>query len=402
MTAPASDGLRIERARAPESAADMWRRRWRSSRIWLALVAVAVLAGLFYTLTNTSEDRRALGPENPRPDGGMAVARVLSEHGVSVVAPENLDAALAALDRPDAGEGSGTTLLLHDPDSILNDRQLERLSAAAGRTVLVDPGFAPLRAFSDSVRPAGLVPDDAPSPVPAACPAPVAAEAPSAAAGGKIYTADSGCFGRTTPGGTAYSVAIDGSTTVLGNTAFLDNGNVLDHGHPALALWTLGAEPTLVWYQPTFSDLQSDAPPASPFELLPEWFGPAAAWLMLFGVVAILWRARRDGPLVAEPLPVVVPAAETAEGRARLYQDSRAVDAAKASLRSASLTRIADHLRLGHGATAAGVVATLAKAGHRTDSQLLRLFHPDAITTEKQLVAWANDLHILEQEIGIP
>ena len=33
-----------------------------------------------------------------------------------------------------------------------------------------------------------------------------------------------------------------------------------------------------------------------------------------------LWRARRLGPVVAEPLPVVVRAAETVEGRARLYR----------------------------------------------------------------------------------
>ena len=45
-------------------------------------------------------------------------------------------------------------------------------------------------------------------------------------------------------------------------------------------------------------------------------------------VLAALWRARRLGPLVAERLPVVVRAAETVEGHARLYQSRRARDRA--------------------------------------------------------------------------
>ncbi|MFB0833405.1 DUF4350 domain-containing protein [Arthrobacter halodurans] len=391
------DGTRTVRAQAPDSARSVGLRRWRGARLWLALVALAVAAGLFYALTGTGADRVPLSPRNPAPDGAMAVAEVLGRHGVGVVVPGSLDAAVDA-----ARDPAGATVLLHDPGAILNDAQLERLAAASRRAVLIGPGFDQLRPFSDDIRPAGVVPEDAASPSAASCGAPVAAEAPAVSAGGTMYTGGAGCFAHARAGAPAHSLAVDGTTTVLGNPAFLENGRVLDHGHAALALWTLGAEPTLVWYQPTVADLVSEGPPASPFELLPSWFGPAAAWLMFVGLVAILWRARRDGPLVAEPLPVVVPSAETAEGRARLYQDARAVEAAAASLRSASLTRIAAHLRLGQHVTADGVIATLAKSGHRPESELRRLLHPADVTTEKRLVAWANELHTLEQEIGIP
>ena len=64
-------------------------------------------------------------------------------------------------------------------------------------------------------------------------------------------------------------------------------------------------------------------------------------------VLAMLWRGRRLGPLAAEPLPVVVRSAETAEGRARLYQDGRSLDRAAATLRAAALTRLSARLRLG-------------------------------------------------------
>ena len=53
-------------------------------------------------------------------------------------------------------------------------------------------------------------------------------------------------------------------------------------------------------------------------------------------VVAVLlvafWRGRRLGPVVAERLPVVVRAAETVEGRGRLYRARRARDRAAAAL----------------------------------------------------------------------
>ena len=45
-----------------------------------------------------------------------------------------------------------------------------------------------------------------------------------------------------------------------------------------------------------------------------------ALQLFVAAGLAALWRTRRLGPLVAEPLPVVVRASETVEGHGRLYQ----------------------------------------------------------------------------------
>ena len=54
----------------------------------------------------------------------------------------------------------------------------------------------------------------------------------------------------------------------------------------------------------------------------------------------MLWRGRRLGRLVTEPLPVVVRAVETTEGRARMYRRSRAQDRAAATLRAATMARL--------------------------------------------------------------
>ncbi|MDN5811945.1 MAG: DUF4350 domain-containing protein [Arthrobacter sp.] len=391
------DGDRLLAAPRPASARSVWAGRWRAWRLWIIIAVVAVLAAVYYALANGPHDTRVLSPQNPGPEGGKAVARVLADHDISVEQPDGLDAALAAL-RADGG----TTLLLHDQGGYLNQDQLTELDEAAGRTVLVEPGFDELRVFAPSTRPAGVVPEEADSPVAADCPVPAVAETREAAAGGKKYRAARGCFNYGARDHEAYGYVVEGTTTVLGNPAYLDNGHVLDFDHAPLALRTLGAEPTLVWYQPTVADHEFTGPAANPFELLPDWVSPASGWLLLLGVIAILWRARRDGPLVSEPLPVVVPASETAEGRARLYRDAQAIDAAVAALRSASLDRLAVRLRLGHGSRADDIVATAAKESGLPGSRLRRLYFPEKITGEAGLVEWAQELHTVEKEIGIP
>ncbi|WP_372697919.1 DUF4350 domain-containing protein [Arthrobacter sp. JSM 101049] len=397
-----ADGQRLLQAEAPEPGGATWRRRWRAGRLWVALAVLAGLAALYYGLSQGGADSRPLSPENPAPEGAQAVARVLQDHGVQVVQPAGFEAALSALRAANDRADGTATLLLDDDGAYLDQDQLAELAGAAPRAVLVTPGSRELRAFAPGIHPAGVVPDDAASPVDAGCPLAAVAETRQAAAGGKMYRAERGCFAYPTSAGTAFGYAVEGTTTVLGNPDYLANGQVLAFDHAPLALRTLGATGTLVWYQPTVADHVATGPAASPFELLPDWVGPALGWLMVVGVLAICWRARRDGPLVPEPLPVVVPASETAEGRARLYRDARALEAAAAALRSASLGRVAAHLRLGHGTTADAVVATAAAESGLPGPRLRRIYFPGRLGSEAALVAWARELHTVEKEIGIP
>jgi hypothetical protein len=73
---------------------------------------------------------------------------------------------------------------------------------------------------------------------------------------------------------------------------------------------------------------------------------PEQLWVALLlvaaaAVVLALARGRRLGPPVAEPLPVLVPAAEAVLGRGRLYRRIRARAASMATLRSAAIARLA-------------------------------------------------------------
>ncbi|KNC20089.1 hypothetical protein AC792_02915, partial [Arthrobacter sp. RIT-PI-e] len=165
-----------------------------------------------------------------------------------------------------------------------------------------------------------------------------------------------------------------------------------------LALTALGSSPTLVWVEPTSADVVATGEGIDPMTLLPDWLDVLLLWLLVCAVLAMLWRGRRLGPLAVEPLPVVVRAAETAEGRARLYQDSRAVSHAAANLRAATLARIARRLRVDRSASAEEVVLAAAQHGGRSRTDLEQLLdHPP--TTHRELVLWAQEILDLEKEI---
>ena len=107
--------------------------------------------------------------------------------------------------------------------------------------------------------------------------------------------------------------------TLLGASELLTNDQVLRADNAAVALRLLGQHDRLVWYVPEVADLVGDDG-VSLRTLVPEWVFPGL-WIAGATVVALLlWRVRRLGPLVTEPLPVTVKAIETARSRGRLYR----------------------------------------------------------------------------------
>jgi hypothetical protein len=377
-------------------------RRWA---FWLVLLLL--LAGVVaLQLVRSPGDNRALSPGNAAPGGARAVAEVLRSQGVQVLVPDSLDQALALLE-----DAAPATLLLHDANGYLRPAQLESLDGKADRLVLVEPSLPQLRALAPGVLPAGLVPAEG-APLAAGCTLPGPAAAESISRGGLAYRGPSLCFSFQTRAGPAgaYATADGGRTVVLGAGQVLSNGQISEHGNAALALNTLGSAATLVWYQPTAADVALAPEPQNPLSLLPAWVTPVSLWLMAVGVLAMLWRGRRLGPLVTEPLPVIVPAAETAQGRARLYQQSRAVARAAASLRAGTLTRLAAHLRLGPEADTSAVVRAATAAlhppanpsgasGHYSPDRIDQLLRSHTPGTEAELASWAQDLLALEKEV---
>ncbi|WP_377089855.1 DUF4350 domain-containing protein [Pseudarthrobacter scleromae] len=359
---------------------------------WAAVVAAALVLVL-WTQLSPKGDAVPMSVHNTGPDGARAVAQILGRHGVAVHDAGNYGAAIAALEA-----GSSPTLLLYDRNGFLDGPRLRTLAASAQRVVVVSPRLQTLDTLDAGIRQAGVVPDASAVLEPGcSLPDPEAAGTVSGESG-FLYDGGTTCYRPDGSSAGLLAVSSDAQLTVVGSTAVFSNGQLDSLGHAALAIRTLGPSPDLVWYIPTLEDLDTGGSPASLDELAPGWARFLGPWLALVALAAIAWRGRRLGPLVFEPLPVVVKAAETAEGRARLYQDSRAVDQARDNLRAGTLVRLSGHLRTGPGATADQVIDAAAGLLGKPARELRELIN-ERPGTEARLVAWSRELDTLEKEV---
>ena len=120
----------------------------------------------------------------------------------------------------------------------------------------------------------------------------------------------------------------------------------------------------------------------------------------------VLWRGRRFGRLVPEPLPVVVRAVETTESRGRLYRRARDASRAGATLQQATRVRLADYLGLprpgpsisSRGADQALVSAVSAATGRPVGEVGALLLGPPP-TQDDHLLGLAAELAALEKEV---
>ncbi len=368
----------------------------RSVPLILAAVVVAVII-LVNLLPGQETDDRPLSPGNPAPQGARAVAEVLAAEGVEVVRADSFDDAVEEL-----GDGPAT-LFLNDARQYLSATQVADLVDAADRAVLAAPGPRQLTALEEDFEVLGPLPLDLgdPPPLAAECPDTDATAAGTLSATGTAYSGAVECFPTTVGDATGglFVTSEDGAVAVLGAPSILSNGSVTDDGNAALALRALGSAPTLVWYEPTGADIVSSGEGIDPRTLLPPWVDPLLVWLLACTILAMVWRGRRLGPLAAEPLPVVVRAAETAEGRARLYQDSRSVAHAAANLRAATLSRMARRLRVDRSASPVDVLEAMSRHSGRTRTELQQRLLDHTPTTPRELVLWAQELLDLEKEI---
>jgi len=355
-------------------------RGWR----WLALIVLVVIAaGVVSALLQPSASGY-LDPDGTGPNGGRALADLLTERG------QHVDKTGV----PVSG-GAGRLELVTSPD-LLSDGQLSQAGRFGGDILLVDPDPAALRAIAPRVR----IISDSPSDVDTGpdCAAQAATLAGDAYVGGELLQTDDpaavSCYPYL-PGAFLVQYQAGGRTiTVLGSSAPLTNQYLANDGDAALALNLMRRDTRIVWLIPSGSAPVPAGGQQSIFALVP-W--PAYLIAIQLGIAVLLaaaWRARRLGPLVAERLPVVVRAAETVEGHGRLYRARHARDRAAAVLRAAAASRIAR--RMG-GDRRPETIA--ARSGQPPDVVAALLSGPPP-ATDKDLVTLAADLDTLERKIS--
>lgn len=371
---------------APMTGATATRETDRSSRRTPLLVTLGMLLALLVLSILTRDDAPfsdPLDPRNPDPDGAQAVARVLERHGVDVSIARGQDALL------DEQVDAGTAVVVTNPEQ-LGETTLEDLRdhadtagaviVAGSYQVLGDQFGIDAHSSPDGRRPAD-------------CDAELARGLVVRTRGGGGLDAP-GCFGWY---GESVLVNRDDLWLMTSPRSFT-NEHVLESDNAALALRLLGQQDRLVWYV-------ADAADTAPSDgvglgtLLPRWLVPGLYLFLLSVLAVILWRGRRLGPLVTEPLPVVVRAAESTQSRGRIYRRTGDRHHAAAILTRAARRRLTESLQLPRGTTAEALAAAVATRTGRDPQAVLDLLGNAAVTKDSQLVELGQQLIKLENEV---
>ena len=387
------------RADAAVSLTPSLRASVRRRRIWFGFAALLALGAivLFVVQGTVSGGGPRLGPDNPAPTGAKALVQVLGDRGVTVTDAQAFDAALD-------GAKAGATVVVFDEFALLEDDRLALLAMFARQLVVIEPGFAALESLAPGVRAGGVATgalDDV------ACELPVAQRAGSLSDGQRLLTVDDaaaaegwqGCF---RDGEFGYALASrtseGGELTLVASSAPFENGRIAEDGNAALAVGLAGATDELVWYLPGPADADAEAAPTLA-DLTPGWVSPVLVLAIIVVIAAGVWQGRRFGPLVAENLPVHIPAGETSEGRARLYARNAARTHALDQLRIGAIQRIASALRLPRAANLDDISAAAAATTGRDPRAVRRILADDAPTSDGDLMRLAADLTTLEDEV---
>jgi hypothetical protein len=345
----------------------------------LVAAALVVTAFLVAAYVGTGP-KQPLDPAAYTPDGAHAIAALLADRDVDVRRVETVEALST----------TASTTVFVPIAAAFTPAELRRLASGSGRLVVVG-------ASGDRLEAIGAGQSDGPEvdveTRDAACPLPAAVRAGDVEIGGITYRSSASstdCYGAS-----GWATLLQrGTVTLLGSTELFTNARLAKRGNAALALGLLGTESSVQWLlpRPGARDVDSDQ---SLNDLVPT--GVKLAVLQLFvalGVLA-LWRARRLGAVVTEPLPVVVRAAEAVEGRSRLYRASRSRATAAEALRAGARDRLGRRLGLGPETSRSAVVAAVVAHTGREPAHVDALLYGAAPTGDDALVELADDLDLL-------
>jgi hypothetical protein len=378
-----------------------WRGRgrawWPRYRVLLLGALGTLLVTLFIALAHSRSVHGELDPRAVDPAGSRALATLLEERGVAVHRVTRLDDALA-------GASERSIVFIPFPGLVPAEALRRAGDLGGGQVVLVGPVAGALAAVTERITAVGEA--DVATRLPA-CSVDGATAAGSAETGGRAYRVDGGeaCYPADAGATVVLSQTHGGARlVVLGSGAFLTNGRLSQQGNAALGLNLLGADGSadeVRWLVPSPGSAATDDQ-ASLSDIVPGWVGPAALQLLIAALFAALWRARRLGPPVTEPLPVVVRSAEAMEGRARLYRRAQAMDRAAEALRAGTRARLVPRLGLGRDVggepAPATVVDVIAEWTGRPEADVHATLYGPPPADEAALVKLADALDLIVRD----
>jgi hypothetical protein len=388
--------MRPQESGASYSTSPTARSAWRGSRLIVILGAIILIVSVFTVLIKPEEvPPKHLDPADTSSVGSMALAELLRDKGVTVDRVDSVEGALAK-----ASGASGRLLFVTDT-TYFDESALARIPGdrvVVGDVLGLDelaPGVR--RLPGAGARDRSREPD---------CELPAARTAGSVFLGGVVLSGppgSTGCYPVAKGSALVSYSNAGGTTTVVGSAEFMTNLRLAEDGNAALALNLLGSATSITWL------VQPDNPPvgalpgeegASLYDLMPV----SIPWAVLMSIITVLlvayWRGRRLGPVMVERLPVVVRAAETVEGRGRLYRARRARDRAADSLRAGTIDRLTPRLGLGSGSGQHELVAAIAVRTGQDAQQVGAALYGPPPADDAGLVALAGYLDVIERTIG--
>lgn len=377
----------------------------RKLALWgLLVLAIAIFAAALGGMRTANTV--PFDPDNPEDNGLQALARVLEQEGVDVTIARGLPALLATpVDANTTVLVAGTALVGEDTGT-----QLQEYAGGAGRVVILTPEAHAGEVLDLPVEGGNFSQVGSAAP---ACEASILAWRE----GDEISRADrlvdvlerggaSACFppspgynaGGAQSGFVVEIPASDGQpdTVVAGIASSLTNEHITADANAAAGLRLLGAHERLVWYVPAIADAGESAP-QSLIDVLPDAFVPSVVLGCLALVATMIWRGRRLGPVVTEPLPAVIRSIETTQSRGRLYHRAGDRERALASLQLAARRRLAARVGLTKHAQPETIVAAVAQVSGRHTDEVHRLLVDPTAPDDETLVRIAREVRSLEE-----
>ncbi len=183
--------------------------------------------------------------------------------------------------------------------------------------------------------------------------------------------------------------------TAVASGEFFTNEYLSKYSNAAFALNLLGQKPTLYWVE----NYQTGNTTTASISTFPTWFTYLLWGVLGSGIWWCVYKARRFGKLVAEPMPVVVPAGEADLGRAQLY--SRAHDYPHLSkiLRSTLLQKLAPKYGFTSRNTPSEICHLLANHTQHSAQELLDGLYPSKLKTKQDFHTFVKYLSQIEKEL---
>jgi hypothetical protein len=356
----------------------------------LVLVALVLALAVVGVLSASGPGGR-LDPDAPTPAGSRAVAELLRDRDVPVTRLDTVD----AVERADAAD---RTVVVPRPEALARS-ELARIGRLEAGLLVVGADDDALDALDLPAEVQDAVDVEVRRP---ACELPAAVAAGDADVGGSTYRATeqaaaTGCYAVA---GEATLLRLpEQGAVLLGDGTPLTNDRLDERGNAALALGLLGERRGgVLWLVPRPGRPVQDE--TSLTDLLPDGLLLGALQLLVALAVLALWRARRLGRVVTEPLPVVVRASESVEGRGRLYRAAGARGPAADALRTASVDRLARRVGAAPGADPAALVALVTARTGDDPATVHDLLYGGTPEDDAALVRLADDLHALETALS--